>query len=68
MAVGDRGSVPRRPRTHAGDPHMNMQETIASSNDALSHIIRLGRSRARWRMLAVALMAMLAGIAIASFD
>ena len=44
---------------------MNMQETIASSNDALSHIIRLGRSRARWRMLAVALMAMLAGIAVA---
>jgi hypothetical protein len=47
---------------------MNMQEPIACPNDALAHIIRLGRSRARWRMLAVALMAMLAGIAVASFD
>jgi hypothetical protein len=47
---------------------MNMQEPIARPNDTLAHIIRLGRSRARWRMLAVALMAMLAGIAVASFD
>lgn len=47
---------------------MSTQEPLTQSTHAIAQIIRLGRSRARWRMFAVALVALLAGIAVASFD
>jgi hypothetical protein len=47
---------------------MSMQEDLANPSHPLNHIIRLGRSRARWRLFAVALVSLLAGIAIGSFD
>jgi hypothetical protein len=47
---------------------MSMQEDLANPSHPLNHIIRLGRSRTRWRLFAVALVSLLAGIAIGSFD
>ncbi len=44
------------------------QEASAEPTQLITHIVRLGRSRARWRMLAVSLIAALAGFVAASFD
>ena len=46
---------------------MSMQEDLANPSHPLNHIIRLGRSRARWRLATVALMAFAVGMAVGSF-
>jgi hypothetical protein len=43
---------------------MSMQEDLANPSHPLNHIIRLGRSRARWRLFAVALTAFCVGLAV----
>ena len=43
---------------------MSMQEDLANPSHPLNHIIRLGRSRARWRLAAVALASLCLGLAL----
>jgi hypothetical protein len=45
---------------------MSMQEDLANPSHPLNHIIRLGRSRARWRLAAVMLLSLFAGLVLRS--
>ncbi len=45
---------------------MSMQEDLANPSHPLNHIIRLGRSRARWRLAAVMLLSLFAGVVLRS--